>query len=196
MCEKGYNEEVGAFTQYYGSTQLDASVLMIPLVGFLPATDARVISTIEAVERELLDNGFVLRYQTSDDGTVDGLSGREGAFLACSFWLVDCLHMIGRSEDAERHFERLLSVRTPLGLLSEEYDASARRLVGNFPQAFSHVSLVNTAYRLGGHDVLALRPDQDLGTDGVPGAPVPASEVASSAKKSRRTTARAPKSTP
>ena len=196
VCEKGYNEEVGAFTQYYGSTQLDASVLMIPLVGFLPATDARVISTIEAVERELLDNGFVLRYQTSDDGAVDGLSGREGAFLACSFWLVDCLHMIGRSEDAERHFERLLSVRTPLGLLAEEYDASACRLVGNFPQAFSHVSLVNTAYRLGGHDVLALRPDQDLGIDGAPGAPVPAAEVASSAKKSRRTTARAPKATP
>ena len=109
MCEKGYNEKVGAFTQYYGSDQLDASVLMIPLVGFLPPTDPRVVSTVEAVERELLEDGFVLRYRTADDGAVDGLTGREGAFLACSFWLVDCLHMIGRTEDAEKLFERLLA---------------------------------------------------------------------------------------
>jgi GH15 family glucan-1,4-alpha-glucosidase len=155
VCEKGYNEKVGAFTQYYGSDQLDASVLMIPLVGFLPPSDPRVVSTVEAVERELMDHGFVLRYRTADDGAVDGLTGREGAFLACSFWLVDCLHMIGREEDAEALFSRLVGLRNDLGLLSEEYDPYAERLVGNFPQAFSHVSLVNSACRLTGHDPLA-----------------------------------------
>ena len=160
VCEKGYNEKVHAFTQYYGSDQLDASVLMIPLVGFLPASDPRVVSTVEAIQRELLVDGFVLRYQTADDGAVDGLTGREGAFLACSFWLVDCLHMIGRTHDAEELFERLLAVRNDLGLLSEEYDALDGRLVGNFPQAFSHVSLVNSAYRLTGFDPLAV--DRDM----------------------------------
>ncbi len=155
VCEKGYNTDRKAFTQYYGSDQLDASILMIPLVGFLPATDPRVVSTIEAVERELVDGGFVLRYRTAADGAVDGLSGREGAFLACSFWLADCLHMIGRTEDARALFERLLSLRNDLGLLSEEFDPVAGRLVGNFPQAFSHVSLVNTACRLTGHEPLA-----------------------------------------
>ncbi|HEX3334110.1 MAG TPA: glycoside hydrolase family 15 protein [Acidimicrobiales bacterium] len=154
VSEKGYNQDVGAFTQYYGSDQLDASVLMIPLVGFLPATDPRMVSTIEAVERELVDHGFVLRYRTSDDGAVDGLLGREGAFLACSFWLVDCLHMIGRKEDAVDLFERLLALTNDLGLLSEEYDPLAGRLVGNFPQAFSHVSLINSAFRLSGKDPL------------------------------------------
>jgi GH15 family glucan-1,4-alpha-glucosidase len=132
---------------------------MIPLVGFLPPTDPRVVSTIEAVERELLVDGFVLRYQTSEDGIVDGLNGREGAFLACSFWLVDGLHMIGRTDDAERLFERVLSVRNSLGLLSEEYDTVSGRLVGNFPQAFSHVSLVNSAFRLSGIDTLTTEPD-------------------------------------
>jgi GH15 family glucan-1,4-alpha-glucosidase len=159
VCEKGYNEKVGSFTQYYGCDVLDASVLMIPLVGFLPPTDPRVVSTIEAVERELLVDGFVLRYQTSEDGIVDGLTGREGAFLACSFWLVDGLHMIGRTDDAERLFERVLSVRNSLGLLSEEYDTVSGRLVGNFPQAFSHVSLVNSAFRLSGIDTLTTEPD-------------------------------------
>jgi GH15 family glucan-1,4-alpha-glucosidase len=159
VCEKGFNETVGAFTQYYGSDQLDASVLMIPLVGFLPATDPRVVSTIEAVEKSLMDDGFVLRYRTADDGAVDGLTGREGAFLACSFWMVDCLHMIGRTDDAEALFERLLGLRNGLGLLSEEYDVVDERLVGNFPQAFSHVSLVNSAFRLSGHDPLTLGPD-------------------------------------
>jgi GH15 family glucan-1,4-alpha-glucosidase len=156
VCEKGYNKKVGAFTQYYGCDQLDASVLMIPLVGFLPPTDPRVISTIEAVEKGLVDDGFVLRYRTADDGEVDGLTGREGAFLACSFWLVDCLHMIGRTDDAEALFARLLGLRNDLGLLSEEYDAVDGRLVGNFPQAFSHVSLVNSACRLTGRDSLAI----------------------------------------
>jgi len=151
VLEKGYNPSKQAFTQYYGSDELDASILMIPMVGFLPPSDPRVISTVEAIERELVVDGFVLRYRTSDEGTVDGLTGREGAFLACSFWLADSLHMIGRHEDARKMFERLLTVRNDLGLLSEEYDPVHARLVGNFPQAFSHVSLVNTACRLVGH---------------------------------------------
>jgi GH15 family glucan-1,4-alpha-glucosidase len=155
VCAKGYNEKIGSFTQYYGCDQLDASVLMIPLVGFLPPSDPRVINTIEAVEKGLVEEGFVLRYRTADDGEVDGLTGREGAFLACSFWLVDCLHMIGRTADADALFGRLLALRNDLGLLSEEYDPVDQRLVGNFPQAFSHVSLVNSAFRLSGHDTLA-----------------------------------------
>jgi GH15 family glucan-1,4-alpha-glucosidase len=159
VCDKGYNKDVGAFTQYYGSDTLDASVLMIPLVGFLPPSDPRVVSTVETVQRELMDHGFVLRYRTSDDGSVDGLTGREGAFLACSFWLVDCLHMIGRGAEAEDLFERLLALRNELGLLSEEYDPLAGRLVGNFPQAFSHVSLINSAFRLSGQDPLKLVDD-------------------------------------
>jgi len=161
VCQKGYNEKIGAFTQYYECDQLDASVLMIPLVGFLPPTDPRVISTVEAVEKGLVEDGFVLRYRTTDDGSVDGLTGREGAFLACSFWLVDCLHMIGRKEDAEELFARLLALRNDLGLLSEEYDPVDGRLVGNFPQAFSHVSLVNSAYRLTGRDALATETKTD-----------------------------------
>ena len=155
VCEKGYNQDVGAFTQYYGSDKLDASVLMIPLVGFLPPSDPRVVSTVEAVQRDLMDHGFVLRYRTDDDGSVDGLTGREGAFMACSFWLVDCLHMIGREEEATELFERLLALTNDLGLLSEEYDPLEGRLVGNFPQAFSHVSLINSAFRLSGVDPLA-----------------------------------------
>jgi GH15 family glucan-1,4-alpha-glucosidase len=111
------------------------------------------------VQRELVDDGFVLRYRTAADGAVDGLTGREGAFMACSFWLVDCLHMIGRTKDSEELFCRLLALRNDLGLLSEEYDAHAGRLVGNFPQAFSHVSLVNSACRLTGHDALAIATD-------------------------------------
>jgi GH15 family glucan-1,4-alpha-glucosidase len=128
---------------------------MIPLVGFLPPSDPRVISTVEAIQRDLVDDGFVLRYRTQEDGSVDGLQGREGAFLACSFWLCDCLHLIGRQEEALALFDRLLALRNDLGLLSEEYDPVAKRLVGNFPQAFSHVSLVNSACRLSGHDSLA-----------------------------------------
>jgi GH15 family glucan-1,4-alpha-glucosidase len=167
VCEKGFNTKVGAFTQYYGSDELDASVLMIPLVGFLPASDPRVVSTVEAIEKTLVDEGLVLRYRTAPDGAVDGLVGREGAFLACSFWLVDCLHMIGRTHDAETLFKRLLALRNDLGLLSEEYDPVAKRLVGNFPQAFSHVSLVNTACRLTGHDALATLMDDGLGARGL-----------------------------
>ncbi len=149
VCAEGYNANVGAFTQYYGSEELDASVLMIPLVGFLPATDERVRSTIEAIERDLTEDGLVRRYR---DGAhlVDGLDGREGAFLACSFWMADCLHRIGRPDDARQLFERLLDLRSDLGLLAEEYDADAGRHAGNFPQAFSHVALVNAALNLSG----------------------------------------------
>ncbi|MHB1963271.1 MAG: glycoside hydrolase family 15 protein [Acidimicrobiales bacterium] len=160
VVEKGFNRDKGAFTQYYGSDQLDASILMMPLVGFLPPHDHRVVGTVEAIQRELLEDGFVLRYRTSDDGAVDGLTGHEGAFLACSFWLADCLWLIGRHDEATELFERLLSLRNDLGLLSEEYDARAKRLVGNFPQAFSHVSLVNTASRLTGQEPLSSAPDE------------------------------------
>ena len=125
---------------------------MIPLVGFLPAHDPRVRGTIEAIERELVEGGFVLRYRTVDTGDVDGLTGREGAFLACSFWLADCLSLLGRDHDARQLLDRLLGLRNDLGLLSEEYDPVAGRLVGNFPQAFSHVSLVNSASKIGGEE--------------------------------------------
>ncbi|HEX3459536.1 MAG TPA: glycoside hydrolase family 15 protein [Acidimicrobiales bacterium] len=152
VTDEGFNADKGSFTQYYGSDQLDASLLMIPMVGFLPPSDPRVKGTIEAVERELMDGGFVLRYLTVDTGDVDGLRGREGAFLACSFWMVDCLGMIGRTDDARQMLERLLSLRNDLGLLSEEYDPVAGRLIGNFPQAFSHVSLVNSVSKLNGHE--------------------------------------------
>jgi GH15 family glucan-1,4-alpha-glucosidase len=164
VCAKGYNADVGAFTQYYGSDALDASVLMIPLVGFLPATDDRVRSTIEAVEKGLTEDGFVLRYRTEDTGAVDGLTGHEGAFLACSFWMADCLFLIGRYDDAHAMLDRLIGLRNDLGLLSEEYDVKAGRQVGNFPQAFSHVSLVNSAYNLSGHPAMGVQvvPDEHL----------------------------------
>jgi GH15 family glucan-1,4-alpha-glucosidase len=152
VCDQGFNVSKGSFTQYYGSEELDASLLMIPLVGFLPAHDPRVRGTIEAVERELVDGGFVLRYRTADTGEVDGLVGREGAFLACSFWLADCLSLLGREHDARQLFDRLMGLRNDLGLLSEEYDPVAGRLVGNFPQAFSHVSLVNSASKMAGEE--------------------------------------------
>jgi GH15 family glucan-1,4-alpha-glucosidase len=126
---------------------MDASVLMMPLIGFLPLSDPRVRSTVEAVERELLQDGFVLRYRPQEK-KVDGLPGSEGVFLPCSFWLADCLHLIGRTKEARELFKRLLSVRNDLGLLAEEYDPKAKRQLGNFPQAFSHVALVNTAHRL------------------------------------------------
>jgi GH15 family glucan-1,4-alpha-glucosidase len=146
VCERGFNRSKGAFTQYYGCDELDASVLMIPLVGFLPPTDERMVSTIEAIERELVVDGFVQRYQTY--GEVDGLPGREGAFLACTFWLVDNLALMGRVDDAKAMFERLLALGNDLGLYSEEYDPKAHRMVGNYPQAFTHVGLVNSARNL------------------------------------------------
>jgi GH15 family glucan-1,4-alpha-glucosidase len=121
---------------------------MVPLVGFLPATDERVIGTVDAIQRELTQDGFVVRYDSTASEHVDGLTGREGAFLACSFWMADDLHLIGRHDEAVDLFDRLVALRNDLGLLSEEYDPVAKRLVGNFPQAFSHVSLVNTAVGL------------------------------------------------
>ena len=148
VLAKGFDAERNTFTQYYGSKDLDASLLMIPLVGFLPAKDPRVTGTIEAVERELLSDGFVLRYPTGAGVGVDGLSTREGAFLPCSFWLADCYELMGRHDDAIALFNRLLGLRNDLGLLSEEYDPVAKRLVGNFPQAFSHIELINSAVEL------------------------------------------------
>ena len=150
VCERGYSAKKKAFTQYYGSEALDASLLMMPLAGFLPFTDERMRGTIEAIERELMQDGFVLRYRPEEE-QVDGLPGREGVFLPCSFWLVSCLHRLGRKKDAREMFERLLEVRNDLGLLSEEYDPVARRQLGNFPQAFSHVALVNAALMLSDH---------------------------------------------
>jgi GH15 family glucan-1,4-alpha-glucosidase len=149
VCERGYNPSKNAFTQSFGSDALDASLLMMPRVGFLPVTDPRVRGTIEAIERELMQDGFVLRYRT-DEEHVDGLPGREGAFVPCSFWLANCLHMLGRTEDAKRLFERLLTLQNDLGLLSEEYDPIAKRQLGNFPQAFTHLALVNSARILTG----------------------------------------------
>ncbi len=146
VCTRGFDAERNCFTQSYGASGLDASALMIPLVGFLPASDPRVVGTVDAVQRELMADGFVLRYR-SDEG-VDGLPAGEGAFLPCSFWLADCLDMLGRADEARALFERLAGLANDVGLLSEEYDPGSRRLVGNFPQAFTHVSLVNTAGNL------------------------------------------------
>src|SRR5256885_14831507 len=149
VCERGYNTKKKAFTQFYGSDELDASLLMMPLAGFLPIEDERVVNTIEAIQRELMWDGFVLRYR-AERNDVDGLPGGEGVFLPCSFWLADCLHLMGRTDEARELFERLLKLRNDLGLLSEEYDPRAKRQLGNFPQAFTHVALVNTANLLSG----------------------------------------------
>lgn len=147
VCREGFDARRQTFTQYYGSDELDASLLMIPLVGFLPATDPRVLGTVAAIERELLWDGLVRRYRPKE--RIDGLPGGEGAFLACTFWLADNYALQGRRDDAERLFERLLGLCNDLGLLSEQYDPHARRHLGNFPQAFSHVMLINTARNLG-----------------------------------------------
>jgi GH15 family glucan-1,4-alpha-glucosidase len=146
VCCAGFDAGLGAFVQFYGAKHLDASLLMIPLVGFLPASDPRVRGTAEAIERHLMKDGFVLRYPTSE--AVDGLPPGEGAFLACTFWLCDNLAMMGRTDEARGIFDRLLGLCNDVGLLAEEYDPRARRLVGNFPQAFSHVGLINTAANL------------------------------------------------
>lgn len=150
VCERGYDKERNTFTQSYGSKELDASLLLIPQMGFLPPDDKRVIGTIEAIQRELsTEDGFILRYPTGgEEAGVDGLAGDEGAFLACSFWMADDLAMIGRVDEARQLFEKLLSLRNDLGLLAEEWDSNLQRQVGNFPQAFSHVPLIDTALRL------------------------------------------------
>ncbi len=146
VCRRGFDPELGSFVQSYGSKHLDASLLLLPLVGFLPPDDPRVRGTLQAIERRLLVDGFVMRYDTA--ATDDGLPPGEGAFLACSFWLVDAYMAQDRWQDARRMFERLLDLRNDVGLLSEEYDPRTGRLVGNFPQAFTHVALVNSAFNL------------------------------------------------
>jgi len=148
VLERGYDAERGNFVQFYGAKHTDASLLMIPLVGFLPATDRRMRGTVAAVERELSPDGLVLRYASDASEAVDGLPAGEGTFLACSFWLADNLALIGRQYEARDLFERLLGLRNDVGLLAEEFDPKTGRLLGNFPQAFSHVALVNTARRL------------------------------------------------
>lgn len=147
VCERAWDSERGTFTQSYGSRELDASLLMAPLVGFLPATDVRMRGTVAAIERELCEEGFVHRYSQFDQA-VDGLPPGEGAFLACTFWLADNYTLTGRRDEARTVFKNLLDLRNDVGLLAEEYDVGARRMVGNFPQAFSHVPLVNTAWNL------------------------------------------------
>ena len=149
VCREGFSEKLGAFTQSYGLDRLDASLLMIPLVGFLPADDERVVGTVAAIERELVEDGLVARYRADEENTgVDGLPPGEATFLPCSFWLAQVYALQGRLDEAETLFERLLGLRNDLGLLSEEYDVEAGRLVGNFPQAFTHLTLVDAALTL------------------------------------------------
>ncbi|MGE3513385.1 MAG: glycoside hydrolase family 15 protein [Vicinamibacterales bacterium] len=151
ICARGFDARRQTFTQYYGSDELDASLLMVPMVGFLSPDDRRVVGTVAAVEKHLMRDGFVMRYTTSAQGQVDGLPKGEGAFLPCSFWLADNYTLMGRLDDARQLFERLLGLTNDVGLIAEEYDPDERRLLGNFPQAFSHVSLINTARNLAQH---------------------------------------------
>jgi GH15 family glucan-1,4-alpha-glucosidase len=161
VCAHGFDPALGSFVRSYGASDLDASLLLIPSMGFLPAEDPRVCGTIAAIERNLLRDGFVLRYDPATAG--DGLPGGEGAFLACSFWLADAYVLMNRLDDAQRLFERLVGLCNDVGLLAEEYDPASGRLVGNFPQAFSHVALVNTAHNL----TRATKPaEQRAGVDG------------------------------
>jgi GH15 family glucan-1,4-alpha-glucosidase len=148
VCEKGFNREKNSFVQYYGSDQLDSSLLMLARVGFLPPSDPRIIGTVEAIERELMVDGFVQRYPTSDEDSVDGLPAGEGAFLLTTFWLVDNLALIGRDKEARELFERLRSLMNDVGMFSEEYDTEAKRMIGNFPQAFSHLGFIVSASHL------------------------------------------------
>ncbi len=148
VCERGFDAELNSFTQYYGSKLLDASLLMLAPVGFLPPDDPRIVGTVEAIQKGLVADGFVRRYQTASGEDVDGLTGTEGAFLMTSFWLADNLVLLGRHDEAKEMFERLCALCNDVGLLSEEYDPQAHRLLGNFPQAFSHVSLINSAANL------------------------------------------------
>ena len=157
VCSQGFNPELNSFVQYYGASHVDASLLMLPLVGFLPATDPRMTGTVEAIQERLMRNGFVDRYPTLPE--IDGLPPGEGVFLLCNFWLVDNLALLGRVGEAEELFGRLLDVRNDVGLLAEEYDVQSGRLVGNFPQAFSHLGLINSARNLS----LAGGPAEDRG---------------------------------
>src|ERR1035437_4111152 len=162
VCAKGFDKRLNSFVQSYGSKALDASCLRIALVGFLPATDPRIRGTVEAIEKRLMTNGFVKRYNTRQ--TEDGLTGSEGQFLACSFWMVANLWLIGRKDDARALFERLLALRNDVGLLSEEYDSDAGRMVGNFPQALSHISLIHAAFAMAG-DWVPQRAGEGAGGD-------------------------------
>jgi GH15 family glucan-1,4-alpha-glucosidase len=146
ICERGFNAEMNSFVRAYGSTELDAALLLLPLVGFLPPDDSRIIGTVDAIQRHLTWNGFVLRYDTTD--SKDGLPPGEGVFLACSFWLADNLILQGKIDEARTLFERLVSLCNDVGLLSEEYEPVDGRFLGNFPQAFSHIALINTALNL------------------------------------------------
>jgi GH15 family glucan-1,4-alpha-glucosidase len=146
ICSNAFDTEKNSFMQSYGSSQLDAALLLMPVFGFLSGADPRVKGTVEAIERELMPDGLVLRYKTAD--VDDGLPPGEGVFLACSFWMVSSLHAIGRVRDAKKLFNRLLKLRNDLGMLSEEYDPVCKRMVGNFPQAFSHIAMVNAAFDL------------------------------------------------
>ena len=149
VCHRGFDPQRNTFTQFYGSKQVDASLLMLPMVGFIKPDDPRMVGTVAAIERELMRDGFLLRYSTGGDAEpVDGLPPGEGVFLACTFWLADNYALQGRQDEARTTFQRLSALRNDLGLLSEQYDPDRRRLVGNFPQAFSHVSFVNTARNL------------------------------------------------
>lgn len=172
VCDMGYDKDLKSFMRSYGSKEVDASLLLIPAVGFLPATDPRVIGTVAQVEKTLMKDGLVQRYDTSKAN--DGLPPGEGMFLACSFWLVDAYLMMGRQKDAVELFERLLALRNDVGLLSEEYDTTAKHLCGNFPQAFSHLALVNSASNLGrdGRPV-EQRCDTEEGTDAKESAAAP-----------------------
>jgi GH15 family glucan-1,4-alpha-glucosidase len=154
ICEKGFNKKLNSFTQSYGSTDLDASCLRISLVGFLPPEDPRIRGTVEAIEKHLMKDGFVMRYDSAKSS--DGLPSGEGAFLACSFWLVTNLWLIGRKSDARELYEKLLALRNDVGLLAEEYDPAAKRMLGNFPQALSHIALVHAAFTISG----AWRPEK------------------------------------
>jgi GH15 family glucan-1,4-alpha-glucosidase len=167
VCTNGYDSSRGSFVQAYGSRELDASLLLIPLVGFLPSDDPRVVGTVRAVEEDLMVDGLVHRYHTSR--TNDGLPPGEGAFLACSFWYVDNLALCGRHVEAREMFERLLELRNDVGLLAEEYDVQQRRQLGNFPQAFSHVALIDSALNLSAysHD----RPAEQRSSPGRDGGP-------------------------
>jgi len=146
VCRLGFSRELNSFVQYYGGKELDASLLLLPLVGFLPPEDPRVQGTVAAIESNLMQDGLVARYNTRS--SVDGLAGNEGSFLACSFWMVDNYFLQGRIDKARSLFEYLLSLRNDVGLLAEEYDAKEHRQLGNFPQAFSHLALVNSAHNL------------------------------------------------
>jgi GH15 family glucan-1,4-alpha-glucosidase len=148
VCEKGFDKEKNSFVQYYGSDQLDSSLLMLARVGFLPPDDPRIIGTVDAIQRELLVDGFVQRYPTSDDDSVDGLPAGEGTFLMTTFWLVDNLALIGREQEARTLFERLRGLQNDVGMFSEEYDTQAKRLIGNLPQAFSHLAFIVSASHL------------------------------------------------